>query len=193
MGNKKNGFFAKLKRKFKMLSVIITLIIHLSYIAYLAYSLNSDVGIKAVNVVLIIGTSVFLAAYLIMKLIGVGNIKKTKKFYKRFKLVTKLFTSITAIYSLITASTVSPYAMILPVIGAAFLLLRIVIDIIVSLIAGATKKAINSFKNKRERRKNQKDIEKMDIVTEDFCEITDKVEETPISDEELCPAVEDAE
>lgn len=193
MGNKKNGFFAKLKRKFKMLSVIITLIIHLSYIAYLAYSLNSDVGIKAVNVVLIIGTSVFLAAYLIMKLIGVGNIKKTKKFYKRFKLVTKLFTSITAIYSLITASTVSPYAMILPVIGAAFLLLRIVIDIIVSLIAGATKKAIKSFKNKRERRKNQKDIEKMDIVTEDFCEITDKVEETPISDEELCPAVEDAE
>ncbi len=193
MGNKKNGFFAKLKRKFKMLSVIITLIIHLSYIAYLAYSLNSDVGIKAVNVVLIIGTSVFLAAYLIMQLIGVGNIKKTKKFYKRFKLVTKLFTSITAIYSLITASTVSPYAMILPVIGAAFLLLRIVIDIIVSLIAGATKKAINSFKNKRERRKNQKDIEKMDIVTEDFCEITDKVEETPISDEELCPAVEDAE
>ena len=120
-------------------------------------------------------------------------IKKTKKFYKRFKLVTKLFTSITAIYSLITASTVSPYAMILPVIGAAFLLLRIVIDIIVSLIAGATKKAINSFKNKRERRKNQKDIEKMDIVTEDFCEITDKVEETPISDEELCPAIEDAE
>ena len=193
MGNKKNGFFAKLKRKFKMLSVIITLIIHLSYIAYLAYSLNSDVGIKAVNVVLIIGTSVFLAAYLIMTLIGVGNIKKTKKFYKRFKLVTKLFTSITAIYSLITASTVSPYAMILPVIGAAFLLLRIVIDIIVSLIAGATKKAINSFKNKRERRKNQKDIEKMDIVTEDFCEITDKVEETPISDEELGPAVEDAE
>ena len=193
MGNKKNGFFAKIKRKLKTLSIITTLIIHLSYIAYLAYSLKSDVGIKVVNLVLIVGTSIFLAAYLIITFAGIGNLKTTKKFYKRFKLLTKLFSTVTAIYSLITASTVSPFAMILPVIGAAFLLLRIVIDLIVSLIVGATKKAVRSFKNKRARRKNQKDIEKMDIVTDDFCEISDEIEKVSIKEEDLAVSTDIAE
>ena len=197
---KKNGFFKRLRKRLSVFSTIITLIIHLSYIAYLAYSLNSDVGVRTVNIVLIAGTSVFLVAYLAMKIVGVGSIRATKRFYKRFKILTKLFSTFTAIYSLVTAATVSPFAMILPVIGAACLILRLIIDLIVSLIVGTTKRLAKSLKKRHERRKNRKEIEKMDIPTDDYCEIIDDVNDAveltdlPVSNDETkeADAVTDA-
>lgn len=193
MEQNKKGFFAKLKKRFKIFSIITTLIINLSYIAYLAYSLNNDVGIRWVNIALITGTSIFLAAYLIIKLVGVGNIKSTKKFYKRFKLVTKLFSSLTAIYTIITASSVSPFALYLSIIGAAILLVRILIDLIISLIVSKTKKAIRGIKDKRARRKNQREIEKMGIEVDDFCDIDQVDEEEEASTDDLLSVVDEIE
>ena len=177
MKKKEKGFLSGVKKKFKTLSIISTLAIHLSYIAYLSYSLDKDIGVKAVNIALIIGTAVFLIAYLIMTLVGNGrNIKTTRFFYKRFKMITKLFTSGTAVYSLITASkAVSPLAMILPSIGATLLALRILIDLLVFLITRKAKSIVNGFKNKQERKRNQRDIEAIES-SEDACLITDEIQ-----------------
>lgn len=174
---KEKGFISGLKRKIKTLSIISTLAIHLSYIAYLSYSIKNDVGVKAVNIALIIGTGIFLLAYLVMANIGSGsNVKTTKVFYKRFKLITKLFSSGTAIYSLITASkAVSPFAMILPSIGATLLAIRITIELLVFLITRKTKSIVNGFKNKQERKRNQKDIDMIELSEEAYL----------ISDEDL--------
>ena len=174
---KEKGFISGLKRKIKTLSIISTLAIHLSYIAYLSYSIKNDVGVKAVNIALIIGTGIFLLAYLVMANIGSGSsVKTTKVFYKRFKLITKLFSSGTAIYSLITASkAVSPFAMILPSIGASLLAIRITIELLVFLITRKTKSIVNGFKNKQERKRNQKDIDMIELSEEAYL----------ISDEDL--------
>ena len=169
------GCFSGIKRKIKTLSIISTLAIHLSYIAYLFYSIKNDIGVKAVNIVLIVGTGIFLLAYLVMALVGGRkNVRTTKLFYKRFKLIAKMFSSGTAIYSLITASkAVSPFAMILPSIGATLLAIRIIIELLAFLIARKTKSIVNGFKNKQERKRNQRDIDMIEL-SEDAYLISDE-------------------
>ena len=168
MKKKESGFFEGLKQKFKILSIISTLAIHLSYIAYLSYSLNKDIGVKTVNIALIIGTAIFLIAYLIMTLVGSGkNIKTTRFFYRRFKMITKLFTSGTAIYSLITASkAVSPLAMILPAVGAFLLATRIIIDLLVFLVTRKAKNVINGFKNNGQRTSNSRNANCIEAIAD---------------------------
>lgn len=168
MKKKEKGFLSGIKQKFKTLSIISTLAIHLSYIAYLSYSLDKDIGVKAVNIALIIGTAVFLIAFLIMTLIGNGgNVKTTRFFYKRFKMITKLFTSGTAVYSLITASkAVSPLAMILPVTGAFLLAIRIIIDLLVFLVTRKAKNMMNNFKNNSQHTSNQSNNNPIEAIAD---------------------------
>ena len=178
MAKKEYGFRARLARKMKRLSITTTLIVNLIYIGYLAYSLKNDVGIKEVNIALIIGTAVFMVASLFFKLIGGReNLKTTKRFYKRFKLVTKLFSSATAIYSLITAAkAVSPFAMILSTIGAGFLVLRLITELLGSLVSGKARRIKADLAAKRERRKNQKVIDSVEPDDEP-CPIYDTAED----------------
>ena len=142
-------------RQIKRLSIISTLTIHLLYIGYLAYSLINDVGIKIVNLALIIGTAVFLVVYLFLQLIGQkSQIKSSKRTYKRFKLITKVFTTATAIYSLITAaSSTNIIATIITAVGAGFLALRVLVEIIVALIKRKAKRFKEDFIAKRESKK----------------------------------------
>ena len=166
MKKKEKGFLSGIKQKFKTLSIISTLAIHLSYISYLSYALSKDIGVRSVNIALIIGTSVFLIAFLILTLLGNGkNVKTTRFFYKRFKMITKLFTSGTAVYSLITASSaVSPLAMILPTVGAFLLAIRIVIDLLVFLLTRKAKRVINGFKNRNRSADNHYDTDYIELT-----------------------------
>ena len=167
----------KFKRKIRMASIISTLAIHLLYISYLTYSLINDIGIKAVNIALISGTSLFLIAYLFLQLVGEDRkikLKNAKKIYKRFKLATKAFTTATAIYSLATAAgSVSPIAIALSGIGAIFLVLRIISEMLVSFISNRAKKFKESIKNKREEKKIKKMLDEIEI-TEESCELTEE-------------------
>lgn len=145
------------KRQIKILSILSTLTINLIYIGYLAYSLMNDVGIKVVNIALIIGTSVFLLVYLFLQLVGQkqkGQLKSTKRTYKRFKLITKVFTTGTALYSLVTAaSSANMVATVITAVGAGFLVLRIIVEIITELIRRKAKKMKEEFVAKRESKK----------------------------------------
>ena len=183
------------KRQIKILSILSTLTINLIYIGYLAYSLMNDVGIKVVNIALIIGTSVFLLVYLFLQLVGQkqkGQLKSTKRTYKRFKLITKVFTTGTALYSLVTAaSSANMVATVITAVGAGFLVLRIIVEIITELIRRKAKKMKEEFIAKREMKKAEKLIPKrreakrakamkpakipepiVDPVAEDTCEIS---------------------
>ena len=145
------------KRQIKNLSIISTLTINLIYIGYLTYSLMNDVGIKVVNIALIIGTSVFLLVYLFLQLVGQkqkGQLKSTKRTYKRFKLATKLFTTATALYSLFTAASSANFiATVITAVGAGFLVLRIIVEIITELIRRKARKIKEDFIAKRESKK----------------------------------------
>jgi hypothetical protein len=168
-------------RQIRKLSIISTLTVHLLYIAYLGYSLMNDIGIKPVNIALMVGTAVFLIVYLFLQLFGENRkskLKTTKKFYKKFKLATKVFTTGTAIYSLATAAkSVSPFAMILSVVGAVFLAIRILTDILVGLISKKVKNIKENMKNRRERRHEEKKMKKLleDMeVTEESCALSEE-------------------
>lgn len=160
----------ELLRQVRNISISITVAVHLIYIGYLAYSLKQDIGIKEVNIALIVGTAVFLVAYLFLQIVTdnrKSRLKTTKKFYKRFKLVTKVFTTGTAVYSLVTAAkAVSPFAMILSVLGAIFLAVRVITELLVALISSQARKIKESFKSKRESKKMQKLVEEMEIAEE---------------------------
>lgn len=154
-------------RQVKKLSISVTLTAHLLYIGYLAYALTHNIGIRGVNIALMIGTAVFLAAYLLLQLVGQNKksrLKSTKRFYKRFKLATKVFSTGTAIYSLVTAAkSVSPFAMILSTLGAVFLAIRIITELLVSLIERKARRIKESIKNKWESKKKKKSIKEADF------------------------------
>ena len=164
----------ELARQLRKISITITLIVHLLYIGYLSYSLLRGIGNRIINIALIIGTGVFLIVYLILQLFEnrKKRLKSTKRYYKRFKLITKLFTTATAIYSLITASkAVSPFATFISVSGAVILLIKILFELISSLIARKAKQIKEERTSKREKKKLQKLIDEMKI-TEEACSIT---------------------
>ena len=83
-------------RQIRKLSIISTLTVHLLYIAYLGYSLMNDIGIKPVNIALMVGTAVFLIVYLFLQLFGENRkskLKTTKKFYKKLVHIHKIIFS----------------------------------------------------------------------------------------------------
>ena len=153
------GKIATIKEEFlkqiRRLSITITVAVNLLYIAYLLFALASDIGNKYVNIALAVGTAVFLIAYLIITLIMHGTkskLKSAKKFYKRFKLLTKVFTVGTAIYTLVTAAEASKFAMWFAAGNAIFLAVRLLIEFITISI----ERKIRSFKENRQKRKEEK-------------------------------------
>lgn len=145
----------ELLKQIRRISITITVAVNLLYIAYLLFAYANDIGNKYVNIALAVGTVVFLVAYLIITLILNGSkskLKSAKKFYKRFKLLTKVFTVGTAIYTLITAAEASKFAMWFAAGNAIFLAIRLVFE----FIAITIERKIKSFKENRQRRKEEK-------------------------------------
>ncbi len=152
----KDSFVKKIRR----ISITFTVTVHLLYIAYLIFAIYKEIGIRWVNIALAIGTAVFLLVYLIIRLAAKnsrGGIKTTKKFYKRFKLVTRIFSTATAIYTIITAvGSISPIAIFFAGVNAVLLIIRLIFEGILSLFdrkAKRIKKRIKSkFKSTKERK-----------------------------------------
>ena len=186
------------KRQMKKLSILSTLTINLIYIGYLTYSLMNDVGIRIVNISLIIGTAVFLLAYLFLQLVGQkqkDRLKSTKRTYKRFKLITKVFTTATAVYSLITAAnSTNIVATVITAVGAGFLVLRIIIEIVAELIRRKAKKMKEEFIANREAKKAEKLLPKRREIKKAKKVQPEKAHESvdePIAEDTCARSVED--
>ena len=165
----------ELVRQLRRVSITATLIVHLLYIGYLSYSLIRGIGFKIINIALIIGTALFLIIYLILQLVENNRKKKlktTKKYYKRCKLSTTLFTTGTAIYSIITAAnSVSKFAMVFSIAGAVMLVIKIIIEFLSSILTRKVAERKEKRKAVRENKKMQKLIDQMEI-TEETCAIS---------------------
>jgi divalent metal cation (Fe/Co/Zn/Cd) transporter len=148
----------ELTRQIKIISISSTVIINLLYISYLRFALRHSIGNRYVNFALTIATALFLVIYLILRLFGENkrSVKKTKRVYKRFKLLTKIFTVGMAIYALATAvGTVSPMATLFATVNAVLLGIRLIIELIASLIGRGVSKAKNAAVERRLNKKRE--------------------------------------
>lgn len=140
------GLFSGVSKLFRNLSIAANLSVYTIYLIYLIYSINAGLGILAINISLAALTAIFMVTYVILRLSDKkknAEIRKAKKYYKNFKLFTKIITTLTAIYAIFTAiNSVSPFAIFTSILGAIFLAIRIIIE----LVLGAIKRKIQKVK-----------------------------------------------
>lgn len=153
---KKAGIFTAISDVTRRISITVNMTIYTIYLIYLIYSISADIGIKWLNIALAVLTAIFMLVYLILRLSSTKKskqIKQAKKYYKRFKLVARAVSSLTAVYALIVAiDSVSPFALIAALLGAVFIVLRLVTELITYLIGRALKKAKNRITGHRVKR-----------------------------------------
>jgi amino acid transporter len=157
----------ELARQLKAISISSTVIIHLLYIVYLRFALRKSIGNRMVNLALVLATGAFLVVYLAFQIFGKNkkNIKRTKKLYKQFKLLTKVFTVGTAVYTVITAvGSVSPTAALFATVNAVLLGIRLIFEVIISLISLGARKVKSSITEKRARRNGTSKVIETDEV-----------------------------
>lgn len=146
---KKTTVVYSISQVFRNLSISVNLTIYAIYLIYLLYSISKGVGIKVLNIVLAMVTAAFMVVYLILRLSGKKRgkeLKQIKHYYKNFKLVTRATSAIVGVYALLTAVTsVSPLAIIIAFIGAVFLVIRLIVELILFLI----RRQIRKMKGKK--------------------------------------------
>lgn len=147
---KKTTVVYSISQVFRNLSISVNLTIYAIYLIYLLYSISKGVGIKVLNIVLAMVTAAFMVVYLILRLSGKKRgkeLKQIKHYYKNFKLVTRATSAIVGVYALLTAVTsVSPLAIIIAFIGAVFLVIRLIVELILFLI----RRRIRKIKGERQ-------------------------------------------
>ena len=146
----------ELLRQLKIISISFNVIVNLLYIGYLYFAIKQEIGNKYVNMTLAIATALFLLIYLILRLFknDKKNLKRTKKVYKRIKLLTKVFTVGTAVYTVsIAVGSVSPLATLFAIVNAILLGIRLIFELILSLITRSVGKVKSSVIEKRLNRK----------------------------------------
>ena len=135
---KKKTVVYSISQVFRNLSISVNLTIYAIYLIYLLYSISNDVGIKAINIALAMVTAAFMVVYLILRLSGKKRgkeLKQIKHYYKSFKLVTRAASAIIGVYALFTAvGSVSPLAIIIAFLGAVFLVIRLIVELILFII-----------------------------------------------------------
>lgn len=141
MEKKQNGIIAAIGDVTRRVSITVNMTIYSIYLIYLIYSISADIGVKWLNIALAVLTAVFMLVYIILRLSSTKNskqIKKAKRYYKRFKLIARAVSSLTAVYALIVAfDSVSPFALIAALLGAVFIVLRLISELITYLIGKA--------------------------------------------------------
>ena len=146
---KKKTVVYSISQVFRNLSISVNLTIYAIYLIYLLYSISNDVGIKAINIALAMVTAAFMVVYLILRLSGKKRgkeLKQIKHYYKSFKLVTRAASAIIGVYALFTAvGSVSPLAIIIAFLGAVFLVIRLIVELILFLI----RRQIRKMKGKK--------------------------------------------
>lgn len=147
---KKTTVVYSISQVFRNLSISVNLTIYAIYLIYLLYSISKGVGIKVLNIVLAMVTAAFMVVYLILRLSGKKRgkeLKQIKHYYKNFKLVTRATSAIVGVYALLTAVTsVSPLAIIIAFIGAVFLVIRLIVELVLFLI----RRRIRKIKGERQ-------------------------------------------
>lgn len=147
---KKTTVVYSISQVFRNLSISVNLTIYAIYLIYLLYSISKGVGIKVLNIVLAMVTAAFMVVYLILRLSGKKRgkeLKQIKHYYKNFKLVTRATSAIVGVYALLTAVTsVSPLAIIIAFIGAVFLIIRLIVELVLFLI----RRRIRKIKGERQ-------------------------------------------
>ena len=159
---KQNIIIKSISDVFRRLSITVNLTVYSIYLIYLIYSISAGVGLLYVNIALAILTAAFMVVYLVLRLSSKRRgkeIKQIKRYYKRFKLVARAVTSITAVYALFVAiDSVSPFAIILSLLGAIFVIIRLIVELISYFIQRKLRKIKDSIVGRFKRRRDD-DIE----------------------------------
>ena len=155
------------------LSIKFTLTVNLLYLGYLTYAILAGSGIRWINIALAGATVIFTIVNVVFRLQGKrgkSGIKTSKRWYKRFKLVTKLFSIIAASYGIVTAlGSAKILTVLLSYATAAIWFVQVLLEIVVSLIdrkLEARKKRKEDRINRRNAMidENYKDINDVDVV-----------------------------
>ncbi len=152
---KQNKVILSITQVFRNLSISVNLTVYAIYLIYLIYSIMADVGIKIINIALASVTAAFMIVYLVLRLSAKRKgkqLKAIKHYYKNFKLIARTASALTAVYALVTAvSSVSPFAMIISFLGAVFLIIRLIVELILSLIRRKLRKVKDGIADKFKR------------------------------------------
>ena len=183
---KKTTVVYSISQVFRNLSISVNLTIYAIYLIYLLYSISKGVGIKVLNIALAMVTAAFMVVYLILRLSGKKRgkeLKQIKYYYKSFKLVTRAASAIIGVYALITAvSAVSPLAIIIAFLGAVFLVIRLIVELVLFLI----RRKIRKIKGERaERLADEYDDEDIDLPSDKKKKRKRKLWELTKKDDEL--------
>ncbi len=165
MKNKKIGLFEAISDVLRRLSITFNMTVYSIYLVYLIISIFADIGVKWLNIVLAIMTAAFMVVYIVLRLSSekrAGEIKKAKRYYKRFKMIARAVSSLTAVYALIvafdTSSPLAPIVLIASLLGAVFVVLRLICELITHLIGKALKKAGAKISDRMRSKKGEIDV-----------------------------------
>lgn len=159
---KQNALIKAISDVFRRLTITVNLTVYSIYLIYLIYSLARDVGIKAINIALIFITAAFMIVYLVLRLSDTKKrkeIKQIKKYYKRFKLIARAVSSITAVYALIVSMSADPFALIVALLGAVFVIIRLIVELISYLVQRKLMKIKEKIMNRKKTREELEDID----------------------------------
>lgn len=153
------------------LSIKFTLTVNLLYLGYLIYAISVGSGIRWINISLAVATVLFTLVNIAFRLKGKGGkrgAKVSKRLYKRFKLVTKLFSIIAAGYGITTAlASPSLITVVLSYFTAAIWCMQVLLEIVVSAIDRKIERGRKRREDRANRRAAMIDEENTDINDED--------------------------
>ena len=135
--------FKMLLNFFKINSLLMTLV-------YFIYALVTERGNDIINIVL----TVIYFIYMVITIIGIlkndKSVKKVaKKGYKWSKMLIKLFTLVSTLYGIYTATTdVTFVSVLMAVFMTSFYLMKLFFSLMVEIISHKVKKVAGIFKNK---------------------------------------------
>lgn len=138
MEKKRPSILEPVTKVFRSLALSVNLTIHTLYLIYLIYAIRAQIGIQVINILLAVVTVVFMGVYFFLRLSSKENgrkIRLVKRYYKNFKLITRIVMSITAVYAIVCAvEAVSPFGLIVSFIGAVFVVIRIIVELVLLYI-----------------------------------------------------------
>lgn len=135
--------FKMLLNFFKINSLLMTLV-------YFIYALVTERGNDIINIVL----TVIYFIYMVITIVGIlkndKSVKKVaKKGYKWAKMLIKLFTLVSTLYGIYTATTdVTFVSVLMAVFMTSFYLMKLFFSLMVEIISHKVKKVAGIFKNK---------------------------------------------
>ena len=136
---------------FGRINLLIRIYTHSFYLLYLAYAISNDIGVRWINITLLVATLIFLCTYIYLQSKGKSakkQLKFTRKFYRRFKLVARFFSLVAVsygFYSVIDAHSL--LARIAASFASLIWLIEVIFEIIFSVIGYGARKLAKAVKD----------------------------------------------